>query len=142
MTIPEAAQLIIQAGALGKKGEIFLLDMGEPVKIVDLACDMIRLSGLTVGEEIEIKFIGARPGEKICEELLIAKEGATATKYDKIFVAPALNYDFASLNESIKLLAEAAGSNDERRIHRILSEMDIGFGASRENRDISQVALA
>lgn len=142
MTIPEAAQLIIQAGALGKKGEIFLLDMGEPVKIVDLACDMIRLSGLTVGEEIEIKFIGARPGEKICEELLIAKEGATATKYDKIFVAPALHYDFASLNESIKLLAEAAGSNDERRIHRILSEMDIGFGASRENRDISQVALA
>lgn len=83
MTIPEAAQLIIQAGALGQRGEIFLLDMGEPVKVVDLAKDMIRLSGLTLGEDIDIEFTGLRPGEKLKEELLIAEEGAQTTRYER-----------------------------------------------------------
>ncbi len=69
MTIPEAAQLVIQAGAMGQGGEIFVLDMGEPVRIVDLAADVIRLSGLRVGEDIEIEFTGLRPGEKLYEEL-------------------------------------------------------------------------
>ncbi len=127
MTIPEAAQLIIQAGMLGRKGEIFLLDMGDPVKIVDLARDMIRLSGLAVGEEIEIVFVGPRPGEKIREELLIAREGAAATRFDKIFRAPALQYDFGRLAATVARLTDAARANDDAGIRRILLEMNIGF---------------
>ena len=78
MTIPEAAQLVIQAGAMGQGGEIFVLDMGEPVRIVDLAADMIRLSGLRVGEDIEIQFTGLRPGEKLYEELHRRRRAAPA----------------------------------------------------------------
>jgi len=127
MTIPEAAQLIIQAGALGEKGEIFLLDMGEPVKMIDLVKDMIRLSGLTLGEDIEIKVVGARPGEKLREELLIAEEGATATQYDKIFVAPPLHYDYELLDKWVDRLTWATRSGDEARIYKIFYEMGIGF---------------
>ncbi|HQR36260.1 MAG TPA: nucleoside-diphosphate sugar epimerase/dehydratase [Blastocatellia bacterium] len=127
MTIPEAAQLIIQAGALGQRGEIFLLDMGESVKMVDLAKDMIRLSGLTVGEDIDIEFRGLRPGEKLKEELLIAEEGAETTRYEKIFVAPPLQYDFARLDERVAQLADAAEAGDEDSIYEIFSAMNIGF---------------
>ena len=86
MTIPEACQLILQAGAMGNGGEIFVLDMGEPVKIVDLARDLITLSGLVPGEDIEIKFTGIRPGEKLFEELATDDEHADKTKHPKIFV--------------------------------------------------------
>jgi FlaA1/EpsC-like NDP-sugar epimerase len=127
MTIPEAAQLIIQAGALGKKGEIFLLDMGEPVKIVDLARDMIRLSGLKPDEDIEIDFVGLRPGEKMKEELLIAEEGAQSTQYEKIFVALPLKYDFAQLEFWVRTLTNFANQGDDGAIYEIFSEMEIGF---------------
>jgi len=127
MTIPEAAQLIIQAGALGERGEIFLLDMGDPVKIIDLAKDMIRLSGLTLGEDIDIKIVGARPGEKLREELLIAEEGATATQCDKISVAPPLHYDYELLDKWVDRLTWATRSGDEATIYRIFSDMGIGF---------------
>ncbi|MCI0573633.1 MAG: polysaccharide biosynthesis protein, partial [Myxococcaceae bacterium] len=86
MTIPEACQLVLQAGAMGRGGEIFILDMGEPVKIVDLARDLITLSGLTPGEDIEIKFTGIRPGEKLFEELSVAEESVDKTRHPKIFV--------------------------------------------------------
>ncbi|HHY13826.1 MAG TPA: polysaccharide biosynthesis protein, partial [Thermoanaerobacterales bacterium] len=86
MTIPEAVQLVIQAGALAKGGEIFVLDMGEPVKIADLAEDMIRLSGLEPSVDIKIEYIGLRPGEKLYEELLLNEEKMTATKYEKIYI--------------------------------------------------------
>jgi FlaA1/EpsC-like NDP-sugar epimerase len=127
MTIPEAAQLIIQAGALGQRGEIFLLDMGEPVKVVELAKDMIRLSGLTVGEDVDIEFTGLRPGEKMKEELLIAEEGAEMTLYEKIFVAPPLQYDFARLDEWVARLTAAAEAGDEEAIYGTFSAMGIGF---------------
>jgi len=127
MTIPEAAQLIIQAGALGQRGEIFLLDMGEPVKVVELAKDMIRLSGLTLGEDIDIEFTGLRPGEKLKEELLIAEEGAQTTRYEKIFVAPPLQYDFRRLDHWVERLTEAAEADDDAAIYKIFSEMEIGF---------------
>jgi len=130
MTIPEAAQLIIQAGALGQKGEIFLLDMGDPVKIVDLAEDMIRLSGIVPYEDMEITFVGIRPGEKLCEQLLIAEEGTTATKFDKIYVAPPVDYDWRHLDEWVELLIRAAHAGDEAGIRRILTDMDIGFQMS------------
>ncbi|MDQ3012757.1 MAG: polysaccharide biosynthesis protein [Acidobacteriota bacterium] len=127
MTIPEAAQLIIQAGALGQRGEIFLLDMGEPVKVVELAKDMIRLSGLTVGEDVDIEFTGLRPGEKMKEELLIAEEGAKMTLYEKIFVAPPLQYDFVRLESWVAKLTAAAESGDEEAIYEIFYAMGIGF---------------
>jgi FlaA1/EpsC-like NDP-sugar epimerase len=87
MTIPEAVQLIIQAGSFAKGGEIFVLDMGEPVRILDLAQDLIRLSGLTPGQDIDIKYTGVRPGEKLREELFTDQEKMSATKYSRIFVA-------------------------------------------------------
>jgi FlaA1/EpsC-like NDP-sugar epimerase len=86
MTIPEAAQLVLQAGSMGEGGEIFILDMGQPVKVVDLARDMIQLSGLTPGEDIEIVFTGMRPGEKLFEELGTSADQVDRTRHEKVFV--------------------------------------------------------
>jgi FlaA1/EpsC-like NDP-sugar epimerase len=94
MTIPEAAQLVIQAGAMASGGEIFVLDMGESVKIDDLARDLIRLSGYIPGVDIEIEYTGLRPGEKLYEELLLAEEGIKTTKYEHIFVAKPLDVSY------------------------------------------------
>ena len=87
MTIPESVALVLQAGAMGTGGEVFVLDMGEPVRIVDLATDMIRLSGLTLGEDIEIRFSGVRPGEKLYEELFFSEENAERTEHPKVLRA-------------------------------------------------------
>jgi FlaA1/EpsC-like NDP-sugar epimerase len=87
MTIPEAVQLVLQAGALGRGGEVFVLDMGEPVKIVDLATDLIRLSGLEVGVDVEIRYTGTRPGEKLYEELFFSSENAIPTQHPKVLRA-------------------------------------------------------
>ena len=86
MTIPEAAQLVLQAAALGSSGEILVLDMGEPVRIVELATSMIRLSGLEPGRDIEVVYTGTRPGEKLYEELALTEEGAKATRHPKVFI--------------------------------------------------------
>ncbi len=86
MTIPEASQLVLQAGMMGEGGEIFILDMGEPVKIADLARDLITLSGFEPGVDVEIEFVGARPGEKLFEELSVRAENAEKTRHPKIFV--------------------------------------------------------
>lgn len=102
MTIPEAASLVIQAGAMAEGGEIFVLDMGEPVRIVDLAKALITLSGLEPGVDIDIVYTGLRPGEKLYEELLITEEGIEFTKNDKIFIEKTANIDFDSLVEGIK----------------------------------------
>jgi FlaA1/EpsC-like NDP-sugar epimerase len=87
MTIPEAVQLVLQASTLGKGGEVFVLDMGKPVKIVDLAKDMIRLAGLNVSEDINIVFTGLRPGEKLFEELFLDDENYYRTVHEKVFVS-------------------------------------------------------
>ncbi|MEX0720218.1 MAG: polysaccharide biosynthesis protein, partial [Balneolaceae bacterium] len=87
MTIPEASQLVLQAGALNQNGAVFVLDMGDPVRISDMARDLIRLSGLEPDKDIEIKFTGIRPGEKLFEELLTAEEGTDVTQFEKIMVA-------------------------------------------------------
>jgi FlaA1/EpsC-like NDP-sugar epimerase len=87
MTIPEAVQLVLQTAVMAQGGEVFVLDMGEPVKILDLACDLIELSGLKPYTDIPIEFTGLRPGEKMFEELLTAEEGTSATHHEKIFTA-------------------------------------------------------
>lgn len=106
MTIPEAAQLVIQAGAMGRGGEIFILDMGKPVKIVDLAKDLIRLSGFKPDVDIKIQFTGIRPGEKLFEELLTAEEGVTSTKHSRIFVAKPNDIDVKLLEELTHIIRE------------------------------------
>lgn len=97
MTIPEAVQLVIQAGAIAGGGEVFVLDMGEPVKIVDLAKDMIKFSGLEPEKDIKIKFTGIRPGEKLFEELLTAEEGSHVTKHKRILIANPSLVDVSAL---------------------------------------------
>lgn len=100
MTIPEASQLVLQAGAYAQGGEIFVLDMGKPVKIYDLACDLIRLSGLEPHVDVKIKVTGLRPGEKLYEELLMAEEGLGSTKHEKIFVGRPMSIDVNQLKAS------------------------------------------
>jgi FlaA1/EpsC-like NDP-sugar epimerase len=111
MTIPEASQLVIQAGAMGNGGEIFVLDMGDPVRITDLAEDMIRLSGLRVGEDVEVKFIGVRPGEKLFEELHVRGERHTATSHPKIMVAASTPIQLQQIRASIDAAGERATSD-------------------------------
>ena len=106
MTIPEACRLVLEAGTLGKGGEIFIFDMGEPVKIADLARRMIELSGLQVNKDIEIKYTGLRPGEKLYEELLSKKENTKETPHEKIRVAAVREYTYTDVVEHINLLAE------------------------------------
>ena len=104
MTIPEAVQLVLQAGSQAEGGEVFLFDMGEPVKIKDMACDLIRLHGLEPDKDIKIVFTGLRPGEKLYEELLTSEEGTTSTKHKKIFKAQIQPLDTADLQQSLETL--------------------------------------
>ncbi|GGJ63756.1 FlaA1/EpsC-like NDP-sugar epimerase [Anoxybacillus voinovskiensis] len=106
MTIPEAVQLVLQAGALAKGGEVFLLDMGEPVKIVDLAKDLIRLFGLEPDVDIPIVYTGIREGEKLFEELLTEKEKAAVTKNDRIFISPSESMSVIQLFSLLEKLGE------------------------------------
>jgi FlaA1/EpsC-like NDP-sugar epimerase len=123
MLIPEAVQLIVQAGALGANGDIFVLDMGKPVKILDLANDLIRLSGLRPGEDIKIEFVGLRPGEKLYEELLTAEEGLTSTRYKKILVGRPQEIDHELLERELKKLFDAAEAEDEATIRAGLENL-------------------
>ena len=113
MTIPEAVSLVLQAGAYAQGGEIFILDMGEPVKILDLAENMIRLSGLVPGEDIEIKFTGLRPGEKLYEELLIDDDNKKETANKRIFIGQPIKIDEVEFDEKMKELEKATFSEDE-----------------------------
>ncbi len=118
MTIPEAAQLVLQAGGMKRNGSVFVLDMGEPVRIVDLARDLITLSGLVPGEDIEIVFTGMRPGEKLFEQLLTAEEGTEASHFKKIFMARDndLPEDFATLLVELRSTAEAENRDAIRAV--------------------------
>jgi FlaA1/EpsC-like NDP-sugar epimerase len=107
MTIPEASQLVMQAGAMAKRGELFVLDMGKPIRIYDLAYNMIRLSGLMPGKDIEIKEIGLRPGEKLYEELLIKTEHLEKTDNKKIFVERDTPLSREEVREKLILLRDA-----------------------------------
>ncbi|MCA6478115.1 MAG: polysaccharide biosynthesis protein [Chitinophagaceae bacterium] len=112
MTIPEACQLVLEAGSMGKGGEIFVFDMGKPVSIADLAKKMIRLYGYLPGVDIDIKFTGLRPGEKLYEELLMDSENTTATYHEKIMIARIRNMQNDQLPEDLNLLFELARNRD------------------------------
>jgi FlaA1/EpsC-like NDP-sugar epimerase len=133
MTIPEASQLVIQAGAMGRGGEIFVLDMGEPVKIADLAADMIRLSGLRVGEDVHIEFTGIRPGEKLYEELHTAGELHLPTNHTKIRVAQCVQTDYRVISTLIDQLEEKAHDSREvilQSLQQIVPEYTLEFPAA------------
>ena len=131
MTIPEACQLVLQAGAMGEGGEIFILDMGEPVKIVDLAREMISLSGFRPDEDIAIEFTGVRPGEKLFEELSTSAEFADKTKHAKIFIGHVRG---PSTTEALPKLIEIArtASPEQLRaaLHEIVPEYDVPGAAA------------
>lgn len=112
MTIPEASQLVLQAGAMAKGGEVFVLDMGEPVRIYDLAKDLITLSGLIPDKDIEIKITGLRPGEKLFEELLSAEDGTEKTTHKKIFTARIKEIDKAGLDREISKILEITDGDE------------------------------
>lgn len=118
MTIPEASQLVLQAGSMACGGEVFVLDMGQPIKIVDMAKDLIELSGLEVDKDIKIVYSGLRPGEKLFEELLTAEEGTNSTKHRKIFKANLKQVDIAKLEKGLDLLAAC---DEAEKIIKIMS---------------------
>jgi FlaA1/EpsC-like NDP-sugar epimerase len=133
MTIPEASQLVLQAGAMGNGGEIYVLDMGQPVKIADLARDLIVLSGLKPGEDVEIKFTGLRPGEKLFEELSVDGEHADKTRHPKIFVGRFRPCDWEELQVQLDVLAKTPandGAAIRGQLKRIVPEYTPDGGPS------------
>ena len=141
MTIPEASQLVLTAGAMARGGEIFVLDMGKPVKILDLARKMIQLSGLTVGKDIRIEFTGLRPGEKLYEELLMDEEGIKKTDNNKIFIGRQIDVDTGELFEGLERLRQLVSDNSLSRedeceaARRALMELVPTFRRSDEASD-------
>jgi len=140
MTIPEAASLVIQAGTLARGGEVFVLDMGEPVKITKLAENMIHLSGLEVKSaenpngDIEIMFSGLRPGEKLYEELLIG-DNVIPTPHDKILCAQELSLDAVQLSQLIEGVEKAIADNDTDRGRELLKQAVAEFVPASKNVD-------
>jgi FlaA1/EpsC-like NDP-sugar epimerase len=126
MTIPEASRLVIQAGAIGQSGQILVLDMGEPVHIADLAADMIRLSGLRVGDDVAIEFTGLRPGEKLYEELHVPGERLLPTCHPKIIVADHKPAGVDDLQGAIAELERLAGEAPEAIVDQ-LQKMVCGY---------------
>lgn len=123
MTIPEACQLILQAGTMGEGGEIFLLDMGKPIKIIDIARDLIKLSGFEPDKDIKIEFIGLRPGEKLYEELITDGEGIVPTKHEKIMVLRGDTCEQIALNGYIDELGKLAYDQDAQGIKKKLKQI-------------------
>jgi len=134
MTIPEAVQLVLQAGSMAQGGEVFVLDMGEPVKIYDMACALIELAGLRPGRDIEIRFTGLRLGEKLFEELLTAEEGTSATAHEKIFVANLQSIDLQKLERGLTQLQQVRFPQE---IRRILAELVPTYSGYREGMVVS-----
>ncbi len=142
MTIPEASQLVLQAGSMGECGEIYILDMGEPVRILDLAEDMIRLSGFTPYKEIDIEFTGLRPGEKLYEELLLNFEELKRTHHPKIRIAsPLENYNQLLFQNKLNQLFGAAKANKEKEIYDLFKEIIPEYKRHDEYISSNQVSM-
>lgn len=123
MTIPEAVSLLLAAGAMAKGGEIFVLDMGKPVKILDMAEKMIRLSGLRPGKDIQIEFTGLRPGEKLFEELLLSEEGTTGTAHQKIFVGAPVQFEARRFWALLGQMERTVKTGDAGETRRLLGQL-------------------
>jgi len=136
MSIDEAVRLIIKAGTIGDKGEIFVLDMGEPIKILELAKDLIRLSGYA-GDDFEILHTGIRPGEKLYEEILVDEERIKATNFKKIFIAPPIEIDGQQFSKNMNALLKAAQEDDENKILEVLKAMGIGYQSKNRGEDFT-----
>ncbi|HLL25897.1 MAG TPA: nucleoside-diphosphate sugar epimerase/dehydratase [Kofleriaceae bacterium] len=134
MTIPEASQLVLQAGAMGDGGEIFILDMGEPVRIVDLARDLITLSGLRPNDDIEIRFSGMRPGEKLYEELATDSEHADKTKHPKVFIGRIKPHAWDSVIEGVAAVSALASAGNIEHIRAALADIVPEFRVTRASR--------
>ena len=134
MTIPEAVSLVLQAGAYAKGGEIFVLDMGEPVKIADLAKNLIRLSGYTLGVDMQIEYTGLRPGEKLYEELLVKEEGLLKTDNDLIFIGKPLEFDEDKFFSDLGRLEEAI-SEERFDVKEIVSEIVPTYHIRKEDKE-------
>jgi FlaA1/EpsC-like NDP-sugar epimerase len=123
MTIPEACQLVLEAGAMGKGGEIFVFDMGKSVKIIDLAIKMIKLSGLELGIDINISITGLRPGEKLYEELLNDKENTLPTHHPQIMIGKVIAYNHFEIKLAINKLIDTAKSQDRFKVVKQMKEI-------------------
>ena len=123
MTIPEACQLVLEAGAISNGGEIFIFDMGKSVKIIDLAKKMIKLSGLNIGKDIQVKYTGLRPGEKLYEELLNDLENTLPTHHSKIMIAKVRNYDFEQVQKTFEELIKLQKDHDNFEVVRKMKEI-------------------
>ena len=134
MTIPEASQLVLQAGAMGAGGEIYILDMGDPVRIVDLARDLITLSGLRPMDDIEIRFSGVRPGEKLVEELSTNAEHADKTKHPKVFIGRIKPHDWDVVAKGVGSLHDLAKTGDAELIRAGLGDIVPEYRAARPSR--------
>lgn len=136
MTIPEAAQLVLQSGAYALGGEIFILDMGEPVSIYKLAEDLIRLSGFEPNEDIDIEIVGLRPGEKLYEELLMDEEGLTKTNNEKIFIGKPESIEFKMLTKSLDYLQDVIRDNNQTALRSAIKNLVPTYKLNEEiNRD-------
>jgi FlaA1/EpsC-like NDP-sugar epimerase len=123
MTIPEACQLVLEAGAMGQGGEIYIFDMGHSVRIADLAVKMIRLSGLIPGKDIEVVYTGLRPGEKIEEELLANQENTLPTHHEKIMVAQVREYSFLDVKTETDILLQVIQGQEDVEIVRKMKQI-------------------
>jgi FlaA1/EpsC-like NDP-sugar epimerase len=123
MTIQEASQLVIQAGAMARRGELFVLDMGKPVKIYDLAVNMIKLSGLEPGKDIMIEEVGLRPGEKLYEELLLKSESQEKTENNLIFIERDTPQTREAVDAMLRILDAASESHDVDRVRAALAQV-------------------
>jgi FlaA1/EpsC-like NDP-sugar epimerase len=123
MTIPEACQLVLEAGMLGEGGEIYIFDMGQSVKIADLAKKMIKLSGYELGKDIQIKYVGLRPGEKLFEELLADKENSLPTHHPQIMIAKVREYPFEEVLEKVSELSAVMNERDVLELVRKMKQM-------------------
>jgi FlaA1/EpsC-like NDP-sugar epimerase len=140
MTIPEAVQLVLQAGSFGNNGEVYVLDMGKPVRILDLAHDIIRLSGLEPERDIRIEVTGMRPGEKLFEELLTAEDGTVAGEHDKLFVARVEVPDAATLHRHLNNLYDAAEGFEVEQMKRVLAQL-IPYYTTAFNQSLEPASL-